>query len=416
MKRLLSVTALTGLLTLLKMSAGFVIAKVIAVYTGPTGLAVLGQFQNAVGVVNGVVIAPVGSGVVRYTAENIDDGIEACSPWWKASLQWSFLAIAIIAPLLCLFSSDISLWIFKNKTYDWLIILSAVLLPLTALNTAIISIINGQQKYKQYITLSALSVIGSSIIMITLIYLANIQGALIAAAITSSIAGCIMILGVLKEPWFKLKFLWGATDLTHKKKIGGYMLMAITSAITVPISLILVRDILVTNFSWDIAGQWQAVWKISEAYLSIITISLSTYYLPRLSSLKTAKEIRKEIHRTAMIILPIVIMLATGIYLCRDIIIHLLFTNKFQEATQLFAIQLCGDVVKILAWLYAFPMLSKGATKWFISTEIIFASSFPLLTYFLVPIYGIQGVTMAFLINYIIYFCVIFLNLKKILK
>ncbi len=34
------------------------------------------------------------------------------------------------------------------------------------------------------------------------------------------------------------------------------------------------------------AGQWQAVYKISEVYLGIITIALSTYFLPKLSTLK----------------------------------------------------------------------------------------------------------------------------------
>ncbi|HIH6830085.1 TPA: O-antigen flippase, partial [Enterobacter hormaechei] len=43
MKKLLSVTFFTGLLTLSRMMAGFLISKVIAVYTGTTGMALLGQ-------------------------------------------------------------------------------------------------------------------------------------------------------------------------------------------------------------------------------------------------------------------------------------------------------------------------------------------------------------------------------------
>ena len=49
MKRLLKVTAMTGLLTLLRMAMGFVIAKVVAVYTGPAGMAMLGQVQSKIG-------------------------------------------------------------------------------------------------------------------------------------------------------------------------------------------------------------------------------------------------------------------------------------------------------------------------------------------------------------------------------
>ncbi|WP_421201689.1 hypothetical protein [Aeromonas enteropelogenes] len=82
MKRLFKVTAMTGLLTLLKMVMGFVIAKVVAIYTGPTGMAMLGQVQNMVGSLNGYFInAPAGSGVVRFTAEYKEQGFEACPPW-----------------------------------------------------------------------------------------------------------------------------------------------------------------------------------------------------------------------------------------------------------------------------------------------------------------------------------------------
>ena len=80
MRRLLKVTAMTGLLTLLKMAMGFVIAKVVAIYTGPTGMAMLGQVQSMVGSLNGVINAPVGSGIVRYTAEKREQGFEACAP------------------------------------------------------------------------------------------------------------------------------------------------------------------------------------------------------------------------------------------------------------------------------------------------------------------------------------------------
>ncbi|MDT9693982.1 O-antigen flippase, partial [Streptomyces sp. P9(2023)] len=90
-------------------------------------------------------------------------------------------------------------------------------------------------------------------------------------------------------------------------------------------------------------------------------MALSTYYLPRLASLTGVDAIVSEIHKTARVILPIVIVLALGVYLLRDVAIWLLFTEEFKPARDLFAVQLCGDVMKIASWLYAYPMLSRGA-------------------------------------------------------
>ena len=407
MKRLLSVTALSGLLTLLRMLTGFIISKVIAIYTGPTGLAMLGQFQNAIGIVNGLVNAPGSAGVVRYTAENINNGYDKCSPWWKASLQWVLGILLIIVPIVCVFSSSISIWLFDNNEYYWLIIVTAILLPLTAINTLITSIINGQQKYKRYILLGAISTVVSTIVMIFLIYLSNIKGALTAAAINSSVSGLIMIIASLKQPWFKLKYWWGTTELEHKKKIGEYMLMAVTTALTMPLSLIIIRNILVENVGWDLAGQWQAVWKISDVYLSVITISLSTYYLPKLASIKSDSLILKEVNKTVIVIMPIITVMALIVYFTRDLSISILFTSDFHQARDLFKYQLAGDVVKMLSWMYAYILISKGVTFYFVITEVISSLVFICLSYFLIGIYGVEGVTIAYFINYLVYLIMI---------
>ncbi|HIF9100378.1 TPA: O-antigen translocase [Photobacterium damselae] len=416
MKRLLSVTGFSALLTLLRMFTGFIIAKVIAIYAGPSGMAMLGQFQSAISMLNGITNAPVSSALVRYTSENIGDGFDKCIPWWRASIQWVGLILVIIIPIGYIFSQTISFWLFDSENYYWLIIVSCSVLPFATMNTLIISVINGQQKYKLFVILGMISNIISTIFMVLLIYHYHKEGALIAAAINSAVTGLIIIIISFREPWFKLKYWFGKTDLECRKKVGSYILMAITSALTVPTSMILVRNILVSDLGWNATGQWQAVWKISEVYLSIITISLSTYYLPKLSSLKNKNEIVKEIKKTAIVIMPIVIILAGGIYLLRDLAISLLFTEEFKEARNLFFYQLCGDVVKILAWLYAYPMLSRGASHWYIFSEVFFSISLVLLTWLLVPIYNIEGANIAYLVNYILYFGFVYINVSKFSK
>lgn len=413
MKRLLKVTAMTGLLTLLRMAMGFVIAKVVAIYTGPTGMAMLGQVQSMVTSLNGIINAPAGSGVVRFTAEQKGKGFEACAPWWRAALQWILIISAIAIPIGLLLAEQIATWLFKDKSLSWIVVITICALPLSAIGTLCNSVINGQQFYRRYVSLGMVSVLVSSSVMLFMIVHANIKGALLAAAMQSALIGLVMLLANLHQPWLRLRYWWGATDSTARKNIGGYMLMAITSALTVPISLIFVRNILIDQVGWEATGQWQAVWKISEVYLGMITMAMSTYYLPRLSSLNGIDAIVGEIHRTARVIIPIVTVMAIGVYLLRDVAIWLLFTDKFSAARDLFAIQLCGDVIKIASWLYAYPMLSRGATKWFMVTEIIFAFSFVILTYMCVKNMGLQGATLAYFINYLICMIYVLFNCRR---
>lgn len=413
MRKIFSVTIFTAILTLLRMLCGFAIAKIVAIYTGPAGMAMLGQIQSVITSLNGVVISPVGNGVVRYTAENVDHGYEACAKWWQASLQWAFGIFLLIAPLAIFFSEKLSLFLFDTNQYHWVLVLSTIVLPFSIINTAFISVINGQQLYKRYISVGFISIIVSTLVMVAMIYFYSLKGAMVAASLNSSLAGLVVLMMSWRQPWLKAKYWIGKTSREQRKAIGGYVIMAITSAITIPLGMVLVRKILVEYVGWEGAGHWQAVWKISEVYLAIITLALSTYYLPQLSKLKTPEEIKKEINQTLKIIFPIVAFLALCVYLLRDVAIFILFTDEFKSSRDLFSIQLIGDVIKIVAWLYAFPMIARGAVKWYVSTEIIFSASFVLLTLFLVPSYNIQGANIAYALNYTLYFLFMFFNVKR---
>lgn len=403
MKKLLSVTFFSGLLTLAKMGSGFVIAKVVAIYTGPSGMAMLGQIQSIVASLNGIVNAPVGSGIVRYTAEFEKEGMERCAPWWKASLWWLAIILCILMPICFFFSRSLSDFLLNDSNYAWVIWFTVASLPFVALGTLVNSVINGYQQYRRFVILGAISTAFSCMLMIILIVNLGIKGALLAAAIQSGLIGIILVSSVLRQPWAKLSYWWGKTETSNKKRIGGYILMAITTALTAPVALIGIRNVLISHVGWEEAGQWQAVWKISEVYLGVITIALSTYYLPKLSTLKGVENIRAEINQTAKIIIPIAAIMALGVYLFRDLAINLLFTEAFRSARELFAIQLIGDIIKITSWLYAYPMLSRGATKWFVSTEIIFSLTLVSLTYVLVPLYSTQGANISYVINYTLY-------------
>jgi PST family polysaccharide transporter len=249
--------------------------------------------------------------------------------------------------------------------------------------------------------------------MIFLILTHRLNGALLAVVIQSGLIGIIMLIASIKQPWFKIKYWWAATEHKHKKAIGGYVLMAMTSALTKPVSLILIRNSLVANVGWEQAGQWQAVWKISEVYLAVITIALGTYFLPRLASISGVSNIRKEINNTARIVLPIVCVLAFSVFLLRDVAIYILYTEEFKAARDLFGIQLIGDVLKVLSFLYAYPMISRGATKWFVTSEILFSLTFVILGFVFIQSFGTQGANIAYLVSYFLYFLIIYLNLDN---
>lgn len=416
MKRLLTVTILAGLLTLFKMLMGFIIAKAVAVNTGPAGMALIGQVQSIVAGLTGAVNSPGSVAVVRYTSEHHSEGVEKCSPWWRASVYWTLVILGVMVPCGVLFSNNISSWLFNTKEYWWLIILVLFCLPFSALGNIIISVINGEQSYKKYMVLGFISTLLSGALMLFFIYKYNIKGALIACAMQSGITGIIIFLACSREQWVKPKLWFGSVDREHKNKVFSYILMSLISAISMPATLIIVRNVIIANDGWSAAGEWQAVWKISEAYLGVITIALGTYFLPKISALQNMPEIKRITNQFATLIIPAVILMAVIIYFSRDFVIKLLFTSDFLGARELFLVQLIGDVIKIICWLYSYSLLSKGIVKQYIFLELLYSVIFVISAYVFVPMFGVSGANYAYCLAYLIYLFATLIIVKSLSK
>ena len=148
----------------------------------------------------------------------------------------------------------------------------------------------------------------------------------------------------------------------------------------------------------------------------LVTSTLSVYYLPRLSELKLLRDIKKEVYLGYKIIFPVALFGAITVYLLRDWIIALLFTEAFLPMRDLFLWQMIGDSLKIGSWILAYLMLSKAMTKLFIITEIIFTSTLVGLTYLSTKLFGFEGVSIAYLINYAIYWLIMSLFIFRQLK
>lgn len=418
MRALFSVTFWTGLLTLFRMAIGFIITKFVAIYGGPSGVALLGQLQAIITTFNGVINAPVSNGIVRYTAENHEEGIEKCTPWWRAGVKYAIGLYFIILILVFLFSKKMAGAFLSDENNYWLIIVAGALLPFTALGTLINSVINGTKEYKKYVLVGMASTLLSFFVMMWLIYRHHFHGALLSVCIQYALVGVFSILFVWRQKWFKFKNFFGRTNKENMSGIAGYISMAIISAIALPASLLLIRNDMASELGWVVTGQWQAVWRISEVYLSVLTLALGVYYLPKLSSLKDKDKLLSEVKTTSHIMFALAGVMALSVYFLKDFIILFLFSPEFLPARSLFFLQLIGDCLKLNNWVYSYPMLARGSTKWYIFLELFFATLFYLITLILLKTtsVGVESVLYSYIFVQALCFIFLRFSLKYIIR
>jgi len=409
---LIKTSLFTSIATTIKIATAFVLNKIVALYIGPTGIAIIGQFNNFFSIANTIGSGGISTGVVKYIAENKTDKNET-----KKIISTAFIFISVFSVLtgliIYLFSSSLSFLIFKTIEYHFIFKTIAFSLLFTSLNTLMMSILNGFKEIKKY----TIANIGSNSIIlflsILLVIKYKITGVLIAIIAGQSIIFLITLTFVVKTNWFQLSFFVGNFNRNILQKLSNYSLMTLTSAIMTPLTLLVIRNYISSRLSLKDAGYWQGIWTISEVYLTFITSTLAVYYLPKLSELKDDHEIKKEIWKTSKIILPIVVACALIIYICKNVMIGILFTAEFSPMIPLFKYQLLGDIIKIACWLLSFQMLAKAMTRLFIITEIIFNLTFIALTVFCIHFWGLEGTTIAFCFNYILYLIFLLFAFRK---
>lgn len=408
---LIKTSVLTAISTIITVISAFIINKVLAIYVGPSGLALVGQLKDFVTMITIFSNGAITQGIVKYTAEY--ETIEEKQKVFSTSIIISLVYSTIISVLLFILSDYLSVKILKDTQYSSVFIVFGSTVFLFALNAVLMSILNGQKEIKKYVLANIMNSLVALFVTSILIFQLNIIGALYALVINQSVVFFITLLFVIKNSWFKIAYFKQGIDKETLLKLAKFSLMAITSAICVPLSHIIIRNYIGENLGWDSAGYWQGIWYISSIYLMLITTSLSVYYLPKLSSIKDKIELKKEILNGYKVIIPIVVIFAFVIFLIKEYVIIIAFDEKFMPMLELFKWQLIGDVIKIAAWLLSYLMLAKAMTKSFVFTEIIFSTTFVILSIIMVNYFGLIGMTYSFVVNYILYLLTIYLIVKK---
>ncbi|MBH3425774.1 MULTISPECIES: O-antigen translocase [Pseudomonas] len=402
---LVKTSLLNGIAVAIKMLTLLGLNKLLAVYVGPSGYAAIGQFQNVVQMLTTFASGAINNGVTKYTAEYAGDERRLHS-LWRTSGTIVLVGATIASLLIALFSNELALLVLGDAEFSGVFLCFAATLIFFSFNTLLLAVLNGRKEIVLYVFANIGGSLFSLVVTSVMAIYFGLYGALAALAIYQSLSFLVTFLLCRKTVWFKVRLFFGVIDRKVALNLVKFTAMALTSAICMPISTMLIRNDIVSTLGWDAAGYWEAMLRLSAAYLLLVTTTLSIYYLPRLSEITTKKELIFEIKQGYKIILPVAIFAGVAMYFSRDVIIFLLFTIDFSPVRELFAWQMVGDALKIGSWILAYLLLGKAMYKTYIVTEVVFSASYVLFSWCFVRQIGLEGVVLAYAVNYALYWVV----------
>ncbi|MCU5772207.1 lipid III flippase WzxE [Erwiniaceae bacterium BAC15a-03b] len=393
----------TAASTLVKIAAGLLVVKLLAVSYGPGGVGQAGNFRQLITVLGVLAGAGIFNGITKYVAEyqQQPDKLRAVTGT-ASSMVLGFSTL--LAVIFLLAAEPISIGLFGHADYQQVVRIVAFLQMGIAWANLSLAIMKGFRDAMG----NALALIAGSLIGVVAYYvcywLGGYSGALVGLALVPALVVLPAALLLAKRDHLPLRYLLPQWHGELAVNLGKFTLMALITSVTLPVAWVMMRNLLAAHEGWEQVGLWQGVTTISDAYLQFVTATFSVWLLPTLSRLKSKTDISAEIWRALRFVIPAVAAVSFCVWLLRDFAIWLLFSSQFNGMRDLFSWQLPGDVLKVGSYIFGYLVIAKASLRFYILTEI---SQFILLTAFsrwLIPLHGATGAAQAYLATYVVYF------------
>ena len=405
---------MSGLSAVINMITGLIITKLSAKIIGPVGTAYIGKFGNISGLILIIATASIATGIVKYVSEHKDNKQKL-----KEIIQTAFSIIGIGSLICCLFvlisSSYLNQAAFKDQDFKIVFILYGCFLILISLQVLITGILNGLGEINKLTYVNIAASLLNLITTLILITKYNVIGALLSNslfALFSTLTGMIALgkLNFLNREFFKFHL-----NLEFAKQLIKYGVFSAVTSFSWMWSMIIIREMVEWNLSITDAGLWQAMFSLSDRYLAVITGTMVVYFIPKLSGISETGELVREIRKAFKRIIPVMILIAGSIWLCRDLIISILLAETFRPMRVLFGFQMMGDVFRISALILSYIITSKAMFRSGLKADLSFHALLIVFTYFCLKQFGLVGCSYAYAIACLLYFCIYLIIFKDLI-
>ncbi|WP_428225214.1 O-antigen translocase [Flavobacterium sp.] len=413
--KLLKFSSLNAINVFIKIGAGVISAKLLALFVGPIGIAFIGNFRNFMNSLETMVGLGFQNGIVKYVAEHKEEPKKLAKV--ISTLLISLLVTCFcVSLLLFIFANTLNRYIFGiANDFVYLFYTLPVLLPFYLAAIYITSIINGFGKSKEVLYINIIGNVLALVITTVLVTNYQIKGALLALIVSPALLFAVTLFYL--NQIFKIKTVihFKLFEFEIVKVLSQYFLMALVSGVLGPIVALAIRNHLIEISGLTHGGYWEAMQRISFYYFMFISVLVSVYYYPQLIEAKNNKETNAVFWDYYKKVIPVFVGCMIVFFQLKYYLITFLYSAKFIPVGELFIWQIIGDVFKSISLILGMQFFAKKITKAFIITELISLAVSYFFSVYFIDNYGYTGVAMAHTCTYILYVLVLSIYFRKIL-
>ena len=402
--RIAKSSALLGSSSLVNVLLGIVRVKVLAVELGPALFGVMSLYTGLTAMIGSVISLGIGQSAIRNIAQaSGSDNEEGVARTVKV-LRRTVLFTAMLGLMVTVaLAYPSSIWTFGNPDHAWAIAALGVGVLLSQFQVGQEALLSGLRRINDLAKLNIFSGVWSTLLAIPLLLLFREDG--IVPFLLAIAAGQLVA-----SWWYARRVTLQPVNVTWKETATGardMLRLGITlmlSGFLLTSSEYLVRLILQQYSGEASVGLYQSAFNISGIYIGFILQAMSGDYFPRLASVgEDLAQRTRLVNEQAEMALLLAVPGLVGVMIFSELMIWLLYSERFDGASDVLRWQVLGLLGRIISWPLGFILLARADKVAFLLSEIATMLFHIAVVWLAVRSFGVEGAGMGFLGQYLFY-------------
>jgi len=377
-------------------------AKTLAFLLGPGGTGILAQLSTLTSMVVPLATLGLGNGVTAMIASaraRGDFSLVRRIRSTSVSLTWTVgLLLAAITALLAPWLSDA---LFHDRQYAWVVLTGAAVIPLSAIASLRVSILQGYEAVKAMAGLSVIVAVASTAAILPLAWFLRLQGAvahLVVVAAVYVVAGGWLLRKNAPLPAEPSVTPAPRVDRSLLRPLLRYGSSALLVGLSSTLTLLVLRSVLVSKLGLEPNGIYQVCVGISGLYMPLILSSITAVVWPQIAAQTSDAETTATMRQALRLGLLLMTAAAGAMLAGAPIWVPLFYSGRFLPALDLLPFQFLGDYVRTIAWMCSIWLVPKNRLRPWVLFDLVYGITLIVTFSLLVDRIGLRSAVIAYMV------------------
>lgn len=366
--------------------------KIVSELLGPSGLALINLFNNAIKLIHQSTDFGISFSAVKHVAELFERGTEEEVHHFVRTVRtWCFFT-GFLGMMICLaLCRQISCWTFEHDGYTWHFAVLSLVVGMLAVQGGEIAILKGMKQLKKVALIAVFGAVATLLISAPIYYFWRIEG------IVCSLVLCNAAVLAVHLFYSSRLMPWRISLFSREEYAKGLPMLKlglgfIIAGIFGQGAEYIIRALILRFGELADVGLYTSGYTLAVSYANIVFIAFEADYFPRLSaSQHDLKRMNQTVNQQIEVGVLLMAPLLTFFVLAMPVIVPLLFSSEFVDAVPMAICASFFMFFKALTLPTAYLSLSKGDSLMYMMTELVYDIFIVIAIPYAFKLWGLEG-------------------------